>query len=90
VVLGGGGATIPVWTDVLTAVTGVPAARRRSGEAASAGAALIAARALGIEIYLDRLDPVELRLSPDASAVEAYRQLRLRADAAAAAMIELG
>ena len=88
--LGGGGATNTVWTDVLTAVTGLPASRRRSGEAASAGAVMVAARALGIEVDLDRMDPVESRHCPDASAVAAYEQLRRRADAAASALIGLG
>ena len=38
------GAAIPVWIEVLTGVTGLPVQRRRSGQAASAGAALLAAR----------------------------------------------
>ena len=37
--LGGAGTGVPLWVDVLTSVTALPATRRRSGEAASAGAA---------------------------------------------------
>ncbi len=47
VTLGGAGTGLPLWVDVLTSVLGIPAVRHRSGEAASAGAALLAGRALG-------------------------------------------
>ncbi len=88
-VLGGGGTTVAVWVDVLTAVTGLPASRRRSGEAASAGAALLAARATGIDADLDRLDPVSADAAPDPAAVVLYRSLRPIADDAARAVIGL-
>jgi sugar (pentulose or hexulose) kinase len=87
--LGGGGANVPLWNEVLTAVTGLPALRRRSGEAASAGAAIVAARATGIELDLDRIDPVDVERSPDPSMTASYAALRPAADAAAAAVIEL-
>ena len=90
IALGGGGSILPVWTDVLTAVTGLPAVRRRSGEAASAGAALLTAEALGIDVDVDRLDPVEGRVCPDAAEVATYRSLRTRADETAAALLALG
>jgi xylulokinase len=91
-VLGGGGANSALWTEILTAVTGLPARRRRSGEAASAGAAMIVARAIGAQpgLDLDGLDPVEAQMSPDASLVATYAALRPSVDAAAAAVIELG
>ena len=118
-VLGGGGANLAVWTAVLTAVTGLPARRRRSGEAASAGAAMVVAKATGaglgrraeaasgpgvgtvepaeesgpdrsLDLYLERVNPVDTEIPPDASMQARYDTLRPTVDAAAAAVIELG
>jgi xylulokinase len=89
-VLGGGGAKISLWTEILTAVTGLPARRRRSGEAASAGAAMVAARATGVGFDLERVDPIEAETAPDPSTVACYAAARPAVDAAAAAVIELG
>ena len=80
VTLGGSGTNLPVWVDILTAVLGIPATRHRSGEAASAGAALLAGKALGLGLTLDRLDPVTAVIEPDPEAVEVYRELRPRID----------
>jgi xylulokinase len=80
VTLGGSGSGLPVWIKVLTSVLGMPATRHRSGEAASAGAALLAGRALGMGLTLDELDPVEPLIEPDPEAVEAYRAMRARVD----------
>ncbi|HVA02538.1 MAG TPA: FGGY family carbohydrate kinase [Acidimicrobiales bacterium] len=91
IVLAGGGANRAPWTEILSSVTGLPTRRRRSGEAASAGAAMIVARAVGGQQFdLDRLDPVEAETSPDPSMVALYASLRPTVDAAAAAVIELG
>ena len=87
VTLGGAGSGLPVWVEVLTSVLGVPATRHRSGEAASAGAALLAGRALGMGLSLDTLDPVEALIEPDPAAVEVYRSLRPRADHVAEAVL---
>lgn len=87
VTLGGAGSGLPVWVEVLTSVLGVPATRHRSGEAASAGAALLAGRALGTGLTLDQLDPVEALIVPDPGAVEVYRQLRPRVDHVAEAVL---
>lgn len=84
--LGGAGAGIAVWLDVLTGITGLPARRRRSGQAASAGAALLAAAAVGIELDLERMDPVDLEAAPDPAAVDRYLALRARVDGTAAAL----
>jgi xylulokinase len=98
-VLGGTGATVALWTEIVSAITGLPARRRRSGEAASAGAAILVARATGANgangvgggnADLDRLDPVEAEISPDASMVACYASLRSTADEAAAAVVALG
>ena len=65
VTLGGAGTGLPLWVDVLTSILGIPAVRHRSGEAASAGAALLAGRALGMGLTLEQLDPVEAVITPD-------------------------
>ncbi len=88
--LGGAGTSIPLWVEVLTSVTGLPATRRRSGEAASAGAALLAARALGMELPLDRFDPVVAETEPDPEATHRYRGLRAAVDRVTAAAVDLG
>lgn len=87
--LGGAGAGIGLWVHVLTAVTGLPALRRRSGEAASAGAALLAATALGHPLDLDLLDPVVEQIEPDPKAVEAYQRLQGSAELVARALVVL-
>ena len=78
--LGGAGAGVAVWVDVVTGVLGLPARARRSGQAASAGAALLAARAVGLGCDLDRLDPVDRRVEPPPGTVQTYRGLRERSD----------
>ena len=91
--LGGTGATSGVWVEVLTGITGLPASARHSGQAASAGAALLAARAVGIECALDRLDPLDPdggTPRPDDDVIEAYRALRARSERVASATLGLG
>jgi xylulokinase len=83
------GAAGSPWAEILTAVTGVPALRRRSGLAGSAGAALITAGALGLGYDLDRLDPVVETVVPDPSALSRYAELRDRADAVAETVVSL-
>jgi sugar (pentulose or hexulose) kinase len=87
VTLGGAGTALPVWVEVLTSVLAVPATRRRSGEAASAGTALLAGKALGMGLSLDQLDPVVRVIEPEAEAVEVYRSLRAQVDHVAAAVL---
>jgi xylulokinase len=87
--LAGGGAGTPVWSDVLTGITGLAGHRRRSGQAASAGAALLAASAVGLGWDLDVLDPEEPPLEPDPGAVGRYAELAGRAAQVAAAVIAL-
>src|SRR5580692_2314606 len=87
VTLGGAGTGLPVWVEVLTSVLGVPATRRRSGEAASAGAALLAGKALGMGLALDKLDPVSGVIEPDAAAVEVYLGLRAQVDHVATSVL---
>ncbi len=66
---------------------GVPATRHRSGEAASAGAALLAGRALGMGLTLEQLDPVEAVIEPDPEAVAVYRGMRPMVDYVAEAVL---
>ena len=88
VTLGGVGTGLPLWVQVLTAILGVPATRHRSGEAASAGAALLAGRALGLGLTLEQLDPVEAILQPDPATVDLYRTLRPQVEHVALAVLE--
>ncbi len=87
--LGGGGGILPVWRHVLTGITGLPARRRRSGQAASAGVALVAGRAVGLPVRLDDLDPVIDRDEPDPVVVERYAGLRSRSDRVARLVMAL-
>ncbi len=87
--LAGGGAVIPVWREVLAGVTGLAVRCRRSGQAASVGAALVAASAVGLSWSVDRLDPVAHTLEPAPEAVSAYERLRPSADTVAAGLIDL-
>jgi xylulokinase len=88
VTLGGAGTGLPLWVEVLTSVLGVPASRRRSGEAASAGAALLAGKALAMGLTLDQLDPVDAVITPDPGYVDIYRQLRPQMDHVASAVLD--
>jgi len=87
VTLGGAGTGLPLWVEVLTSILGVPATRHRSGEAASAGAALLAGRALGMDLKLAQLDPVAAVITPDPASVHLYRRLRSQADHVASAVL---
>jgi sugar (pentulose or hexulose) kinase len=87
VTLGGAGTGLPLWVDVLTSILGIPAVRHRSGEAASAGAALLAGRALGMGLTLEQLDPVEALITPDAATVDFYRRLRPQVEHVATAVL---
>ena len=70
-----------MWVEVLTSVLGLPALRHRSGEAASAGAALLAGKALGMGLTLDQIDPVEAVIDADPRRRSSfYRGLRPRVD----------
>jgi len=87
--LAGAGAGLELWVTVLTAVTGLPARRRRSGEAASAGAALLGARATGRRLDLEALDPLTDEFAPDPEAVACYASLRPLAEAVAGTLVDL-
>jgi xylulokinase len=85
--LAGGGASMPLWRRVLSGVANRPVVARTHGEAASAGAAIVAGRAIGSKLDPDRLDPVSKRELPFDSDVVAYGDLRMRHEMVARAMI---
>jgi xylulokinase len=87
VYLVGGGAAVDPWPSVLAGVLGVPGLIRRSTEAASVGAALLAAPAIGWAVGVDDLNPVVTTVSPEVA--PAYASLRPVADAVAEAAIAL-
>jgi xylulokinase len=88
--LAGSGADVPVWVEVLSGMTGRPVSRRRSGQAASAGAALLAASAIGSDFDLETMDPVCERIDPEASVVASYAVLGEQADRVADRLLDLG
>lgn len=87
--LAGGGAAVALWVEVVTSVVGLAGVRRRSGEAASAGAAVLTARATDVDLTADELDPVVSEVSPLPEMVGHYRRLRPRRDRVAEAVIAL-
>ncbi|MGH2596766.1 MAG: xylulokinase [Actinomycetota bacterium] len=87
--LAGSGASIPLWRRILAGVSNRPVIARRHGAAASAGAAIIAGRAIGLDLDPDRLDPVEEHQRPFDSDVVAYADLRMRHEMVARTTIDL-
>ncbi len=85
----GGGSSVPVWHEVLAGITGRTVDVRRSGQAASTGAAVLAARAMGRQLVVADIDPVVARTAPGSAAVASYQALRSRADAVAATLVDL-
>jgi xylulokinase len=82
-----GGSLLELWPEILCGVTGLGATRRRSGLAACAGAALLAAQATGFAAELDSLDPPTDAVVPDPVLVGIYRAVRDASDSAAAAAL---
>jgi xylulokinase len=78
-----------LWGEVVSAVTGLPALRRRSGASASVGAAMLAARAMGRELDLDRLVPVVEVVTPDPLSVARYAELAGHLDDIAATVVDI-
>jgi xylulokinase len=80
----GAGAAGRPWPEVLSAITGSSLETRRADLAASAGAYLIAAAALGKQAGLDEINPVRARTAPDPDLMLAYRDVRPAAERFAA------
>ena len=87
--LAGGGASMPLWRRVLSGVTSRPVIVREHGEMASAGAAIVTGRAIGLQLDPDRLDPIAASERPFDSDIVAYADLRMRHEMIARATIEL-
>jgi xylulokinase len=85
--LAGRGAAGPLWRQVVAAISGLPVVRRAVDDAASVGARLLVAAAMGEVLPLDDVNPVTSRTAPDAELEAAYSSLRDAADAAAWAVI---
>jgi sugar (pentulose or hexulose) kinase len=81
------GRVTDVWLDVLAGILDRPADVRRSDAAASAGAALIGASALGLGWTVEGINPVVTARQPDPVAVETYRSLTPWADRVASAAL---
>jgi xylulokinase len=86
-VLAGAGAGDDLWRRVLAAVSGLTVVRRAVDDAASVGARLLVAHALGESLGVDRLNPVVRREAPEPALVTAYRAVRAASDSAAAAAL---
>lgn len=85
----GAGSANALWVNILTAATGLNAIQRESGEAASAGAAMLAARSVGMELSIDTLNPVKSEIVPDPESMEIYQDLYERTRTAAQILIDL-
>jgi sugar (pentulose or hexulose) kinase len=84
-----GGAGLAPWPEIVTAVAGVPGIVRRWRDAASAGALVVTARALGRTLDLEEFNPVTSVVEPAPELVAAYRALRAVSDGAVAAGLSL-
>jgi xylulokinase len=88
--LAGGGSTSDVWRQTLAGATGLPLVRRAIDDAASVGARLLVAEALGEPLSVEDVNPAITHEVADGAVTDAYRGLRARADEAARAVLGLG
>lgn len=87
--LAGGGAGSALWREVLTAATARPLVRRSIDDAASVGARLVTAAALGEDLVVDAINPPVGFDVPDPELIERYAQARAVSDAAAETVLML-
>jgi xylulokinase len=94
--LAGAGSGHDLWREILAGTTGLPLVRRALPDAASVGARLLVAEALGgpgggsdPATALEVLNPVVEVQEPDPGLVAAYRTVRAASDRAAAAVVGL-
>jgi xylulokinase len=85
--LAGGGAGNALWRATVGAAAGRPTARRRHDDAASVGARLVIAAALGEALALDDLNPVVDITEPDAELRDVLAGVRTRSDRAVEAVL---
>lgn len=88
--LAGGGSSSDLWRQTLGGATSLPLVRRAVDDAASVGARLLVAEALGEPLSVEDVNPVTDREVAAESVVEVYRDLRARADIAARAVLTSG
>jgi xylulokinase len=86
-VVTGGGAANPAWRAILAAVTDRTVVIRRHVEAASVGARLLAANAVGDAVDLDAINPVTGRETPDPAVTRSYASIRAESDALVARLL---
>lgn len=86
--LAGGGAADALWRGIVSAVSARPVARRAIDDAASVGARLLVASALGEPLSLEHVSPVVAREEPDTGLAREYASRRETADAVASAVIK--
>jgi xylulokinase len=72
----GSGTASEVWLSALGATAGLPVVVRRTSEAASVGAHIVTAAALGRAVDVDAVNPVVDELAPSPELVGAYRDIR--------------
>lgn len=87
--LAGAGAGDSLWRSVLAACARKPAVRQALDEAASVGAEMVVAAALGEPLDVGALNPMVTREEPNPALIDAYRDIRARSDTAAAAVLQL-
>jgi sugar (pentulose or hexulose) kinase len=85
--LAGAGSARPLWRHTLAAAAGLPVVRRAVGDAASVGARLLVADALGESVGVGDLSPVTAREEPDPTLVRVLGTVRRRSDREAAAIL---
>lgn len=87
--LAGGGAALPAWRGIVAAATRRPVVRRAIDDAASVGARLLVAQAIGEALDVDIVNPVVATEEPNPAWVLAYEAVRDSTDAAASAVLDL-
>jgi xylulokinase len=87
IVAAGRGTSHGIWRTVLAAATQRAVVRRAVDDAASVGARIVVASALGEDTAVDGLNAVVEREVPDPALVAVYRRVREESDAAAAAVL---
>ncbi len=85
--LAGAGSARPLWRQTLAAAAGLPVVRRAVDDAASVGARLLVADALGESIAVGDLNPVTAREAPDPALAPVLATVRRRSDREAAAIL---
>lgn len=89
ITLAGGGAGETLWRASAGAATGCSTVRRRHDDAASVGARLVVAAALGEALDVDDLNPVLDVADPDPVLCDALARVRERSDRAAASVLAI-